>query len=59
MRDFMYWPARYLWIAAEGSRIDAEAMQAAKRDAGSLSSRLQQRERGGGVVALPLFPENE
>ena len=58
LRDFLQWPARYLWIAAEGSRIDAEAMQSAKRDSDSLSHRLNQRNRPGGVTAIPLFPED-
>ena len=53
----MSWPARYLWISSEGSKIDAEAASAARRESGSLSSRLAQRQRPGGVVATPLFAD--
>ena len=52
---FLAWPARWLWLAAAASRIDAEQADAARDQADSLAARLQQRQRAGGVTATPLY----
>ena len=56
--DFLEWPARWLWIAAESSKLEAEEMQLQKRNATGLSHKLKQRNRPGGAQAFPLFPDS-
>ena len=55
LREFLAWPARYLWMAAAGGRIESARAERRRAEAGSLRSQLARRDRGGGVTAEPLF----
>ena len=50
-------PAYWYAMAGEARRLDAERRGGEAKRSSSLSAQLARRNRPGGVVATPLFPE--